>query len=370
MFRAGAPFFFDWLAHPAYDDYWRGLSIEERHAAINVPALNIGGWYDIFQGGTIRNYSGMRSRGGSDAARAGQRLILGPWNHGVPFQNLVGAVDFGFRSSPLSVDVDGTTLRFFDHWLKGKAGAEAEAPVRIFVMGINQWRDEKEWPLPGTDFRRYYLHSRGRANSMYGDGALSTDAPCVEPPDSFLYNPIDPVPTVGGGLCCYPGALQGGAFDQQAVEHRADVLVYSTEPLAEDLEVTGPIVATLFASSSAPDTDFTAKLVDVSERGTALNLTDGIIRARWRNSRTTPAMLAPGKVEEFKIDLWSTSNVFKKGHRIRLEISSSNFPRFDRNPNTGHELFADAEMRPAMQTVMHNGTFASYLTLPLIPSNR
>jgi uncharacterized protein len=148
------------------------------------------------------------------------------------------------------------------------------------------------------------------------------------------------------------------------------VLVYSTEPLPEDLEVTGPIVATLYASSSAPDTDFTAKLVDVSECGTALNLTDGIIRARWRNSRTTPAMLTPGKVEEFKIDMWSTSNVFKKGHRIRLEISSSNFPRFDRNPNTGHDLFADAEMLPAMQTIMHNRTFASHLTLPLIPSNR
>ena len=165
MFRAGAPFFFDWLAHPAYDAYWRALSIEEHHAAINVPALNIGGWYDIFQGGTIRNYTGMRSRGGSDAARNGQRLIVGPWNHAVPFQNLVGAVDFGYRASPLSVDIDGITLRFFDHWLKGKAGADAESPVRIFVMGTNQWRDEKEWPLPGTDFRRYYLHSRGRANS-------------------------------------------------------------------------------------------------------------------------------------------------------------------------------------------------------------
>ena len=239
-------------------------------------------------------------------------------------------------------------------------------------MGTNNWRDEKEWPLPGTDFRRYYLHSRGRANSMYGDGALSTDAPGVEPPDSYLYNPLDPVPTVGGGLCCYAGALQGGAFDQQAVEHRADVLVYSTEPLAEDVEVTGPVALTLYASSSAPDTDFTAKLVDVSPCGTALNLTDGIIRARWRNSRTTPTMLAPGKIEEFKIDMWSTSNVFKQGHRIRLEVSSSNFPRFDRNPNTGHEPFADGEteMRPAMQTVMHDRAFASHLTLPVIPAKR
>jgi putative CocE/NonD family hydrolase len=368
MFRAGAPYFFDWLKHPGYDDYWRALSIEENHAKINVPALNIGGWYDIFQRGTIRNYTGMRSRG-AGAGSEGTRLLVGPWSHAVPFQNLVGGVDFGFRSGPVSVDVDGASLKFFDQWLKGKRGIGAEAPVRIFVMGINQWRDEKEWPLTGTEWRRYYLHSRGSANSMYGDGALSTEAPANEPADSYLYNPNDPAPTVGGGLCCYPGALQGGAFDQQSVEHRADVLVYSTEPLAEDVEVTGPVELRLSASSSARDTDFTAKLVDVSPCGTALNLTDGIIRARWRESRTAPA-LTPGSVTEFKIDLWSTANVFRKGHRIRLEVSSSNLPRFDRNPNTGDELFADAEMRPAMQTVMHDRAHASFLTLPVIPARR
>ncbi|MDO8433010.1 MAG: CocE/NonD family hydrolase [Candidatus Binatus sp.] len=369
MFRAGAPYFFDWLAHPAYDQYWKALSIEESHAKINVPALNIGGWYDIFQGGTLRNFSGMRSHGPAGAARTGNRLIVGPWSHAVPFSNLVGAVDFGIRSSPISVDIDGAQLRFFDQYLKGKPAGD-DAPVRLFVMGINEWRDETEWPIARTEWRRYYLHSRGSANSLYGDGALSTDAPGHDPADTFLYNPIDPVPTVGGGLCCYAGALQGGAFDQQAVEHRADVLVYSTEPLATDVEVTGPIELTLYASSSSPDTDFTAKLVDVSPCGAAINLTDGIIRARWRQSRSTPAMLTPGRVEEFKIDLWSTSNVFKQGHRIRLEVSSSNFPRFDRNPNTGHDLFADAEMRPAMQTVMHDASFASYLTLPVIPARR
>ncbi len=368
MFRAGAPYFFDWLAHPGYDEYWRALSIEEHHKKINVPALNIGGWYDVFQRGTLRNFAGMRAGGATAAARAGQRLIVGPWNHAVPFQNLVGAVDFGFRSGPVSVDIDGQQLRFFDRWLKGKDGAADESPVRIFVMGINQWRDEKEWPLQGTEFRRYYLHSRGRANSMYGDGALSVESPSAEPPDSYLYNPLDPVPTVGGGLCCYPGALQGGAFDQGGVEHRADVLVYTTEPLAEDVEVTGPIELTLYASSSALDTDFTAKLVDVSPCGTALNLTDGIIRARWRKSRETQALLTPGKVEEFKVDMWSTSNVFKKGHRIRLEVSSSNFPRFDCNPNTGSEQFADADVRPALQTVRHDGEFASFITLPIIPA--
>jgi hypothetical protein len=369
MFQAGAPYFFDWLKHPAYDDYWRKLSIEERHAKIEVPALNIGGWYDTFQGGTLRNFSGMRAKGASDAARSGQRLMVGPWNHAVPFQNLVGAVDFGLRSGPVSVDVDGMQLRFFDQWLKGKAASD-DAPVRLFIMGINEWRDEKDWPLPGTDFRRYYLHSRGKANSMYGDGALSTDAAGAEPSDHFLYNPTDPVPTVGGGLCCYPGALQGGAWDQASVEHRADVLVYSTAPLDEDVEVTGSVQLTLFASSSAPDTDFTAKLVDVAPCGMAVNLTDGILRARFRESQAAEVMLTPGKITQFDVDMWSTANVFKKGHRIRLEVSSSNYPRFDRNLNTGHPLYSDAEMRPAMQTVMHDRAFPSYLTLPVIPPRR
>jgi putative CocE/NonD family hydrolase len=365
MFQVGAPYFFDWLKHPSYDSYWRKVSIEENHAKINVPALNIGGWYDIFQGGTLRNFLGMRARGATDAARAGQRLWMGPWHHSVPFQNLVGNVDFGFQSSAISADIDGAQLKFFDQHLKG---IDAATPlVRIFVMGINQWRDEQEWPIPGTEFRRYYFHSRGRANSMYGDGALATEAPGTEPPDSFLYNPLDPVPTNGGGLCCYPGALPGGAFDQAGVEHRADVLVYSTEPLAEDIEVTGPVSVTLYASSSAPDTDFTAKLVDVGPCGMVRNLTDGIVRARFRESQSEEKLLTSGKPTEFKIDLWNTSNVFKVEHRIRIEISSSNFPRFDRNPNTGRELFADAELKPAMQTVMHNRSFASHVTLPIAP---
>jgi len=368
MFKAGAPFFFDWLEHPGYDDYWRGLSIEEHHAKINVPALNIGGWHDIFQGGTIRNYLGMKSRGAGEAARASQRLMMGPWNHSVPFTNLVGDVDYGYRSSPISADVDGAQLRFFDYWLKGKPnGANEDRAARIYVMGANQWRDYQDWPIPGTEFRRYYLHSRGRANSSFGDGALSADAPGLEPPDSFLYNPLDPAPTRGGGLCCYPPALRGGAFDQSSIEHRADVLVYSTEPLAQNLEVIGPVTLTLFAASSAPDTDFTAKLVDVSPCGFARNLTDGIIRARYRESRSAAVLMTPGKVYEFTIDLWSTANLFQAGHRIRLEVSSSNFPRFDRNPNTGHDLFADAETRPALQTVMHDHAFASHLTLPIAP---
>ncbi len=367
LFRTAAPYFYEWLAHPADDAYWRKLNIEDHHQRINVPALNIGGWYDIFQGGTLRNFAGMRAGGATDDARRYQRLVMGPWNHAVPLVNLVGEVDFGFRSGAVSTDLDGIQLRWFDHFLKGADnGLADDAPVRLFVMGINQWREEREWPLARTDWRKYYLHSRGRANSMYGDGALSTDTPGTEPADSFLYNPLDPVPTRGGGLCCYAAAAPGGAFDQSAIEHRADVLVYSTGPLAEDLEVTGPIKLVLYASSSAPDADFTAKLVDVSPDGYARNLTDGIIRARYRESHKSAKLMSPGTAYEFSIDMWSTANVFKAGHRIRLEVSTSNFPCFDRNPNTGHELFADAETRPAMQTVLHDRAFASHLVLPVI----
>ena len=370
LFREGAPYFFDWLEHPYYDEYWKRLSIEDSYDKINVPALNIAGWYDIFQGGALRNYMGMKTKGPTPAARS-QRLIAGPWHHALPLPSLVGQVDMGFRSSPVSIDLDGLQIGFFDHWLKGKKNyVDETAPVRIYVMGLNDWRDEKEWPLPGTEWRKYYLHSRGKANSMYGDGALATGEPGNEPADSYLYNPLNPVPTNGGGLCCYANSVSGGAFDQSLIEHRADVLVYSTEPLREDVEVTGPIRLTLYASSSAPDTDFTAKLVDVTDCGFARNLTDGIIRARVRESQSDPKLITPGKVYEYSIDMWSTANLFKAGHKIRLEVSSSNFPRFDRNPNTGHDQFTDAETQPALQTVFHTRGHASYLTLPIIPKRK
>jgi putative CocE/NonD family hydrolase len=366
LFRTGAPYFFDWLEHPYYDAYWRKLCIEEYHSKINVPTLNFGGWYDVFAGGTVRNYVGMRAKAPGDGRKA--RLVMGPWYHSLPLGSLVGQADMGFRAGHVSIDYDGMQLNFFDHWLKGKHnGAGDEGPVSIYTIGANCWRDEKDWPLPGTEWRRYYLHSRGKANSTNGDGALSTEAPGNEPADCFLYNPLNPVPTNGGGLCCYHNAVPGGAFDQTALEQREDVLIYTTAPLAEDTEVTGPVYLTLYAASSAPDTDFTAKLVSVAPCGcSAMNLTDGIIRARVRESKSDPRLITQGKVYEYMIDMWSTSVLFKAGDRIRLEVSSSNFPRFDRNPNTGHDLFADAETLPAIQTVMHDRGFASYLTLPVI----
>ncbi len=370
LFRIGAPFFFDWLQHPAYDDYWRRIDVQAHHDRIAVPAFNIGGWYDIFLGGTLSNFTGMQSRGATEQARSGQQLLVGPWAHGLPRANMAGDADFGYRSTPLSIDQDRMVLNFFDRWLKGRDRVSLPSRVRLFVMGVNRWRDENEWPLARTNWLRFYLHSRGRANSAGGDGALSTDAPGDEPPDSYVYNPLNPTPTRGGGLCCYPAVVPGGAFDQRAIESRADVLVYSTQPLAEAVEVSGPIRLTLYASSSAPDTDFTAKLVDAAPCGEARNLTDGIIRARYRQSRSQAKLLEPGRMYEYTIDLGATCNVFAAGHRIRLEISSSNFPRFDRNPNTGHDLFADAKTRPALQTVMHRAGAASHLTLPVIPAHK
>jgi putative CocE/NonD family hydrolase len=233
-------------------------------------------------------------------------------------------------------------------------------------MGDNVWRNEQEWPLARAQATNYYFHSQGKANSLNGNGALNTEAPGEEPSDVFLYNPGNPVPTKGGALCCNPYFAANGAHEQSAIEAREDVLVYSTLPLKRDVEVTGPITVTLFAASSAKDTDFTAKLVDVCEDGCARNLTDGIIRARYRYSASSPTLLEPDKVYEYHIDLWATSNVFKTGHQIRVEISSSNFPRFDRNTNTGSTIGEDTVLKPAMQTVLHNFQHPSHISLPIV----
>ena len=363
-----AKYYYDWLAHPNFDEYWQKLCIEDRHSEIEVPAMHTGGWYDIFLGGTIRNYLGMKESGANETARSGQRLVIGPWAHGARGSIMVGRHYFGIMADPAATDIHAMHLRCFAHPLNdGQNGITEEAPVRIFVMGDDVWREEQEWPLARAQESKYYLHSGGKANSTSGDGSLGTDGPQAEPPDVFLYNPADPVPTTGGALCCNPYYAANGAYDQNEVEERQDVLVYSTPPLERDVEVTGPVTVTLWASTSATDTDFTAKLVDVCENGCARNLTDGIIRARYRDSMSNPTLLEPGRAYCYEIDLWATSNVFKAGHRIRLEISSSNFPRFDRNTNTGNIIAEDTELRPALQTVFHDAQQASYVSLAIVP---
>lgn len=366
--RGLAPYYYDWLEHPEYDDYWKRLSIEESHSQISVPAFNFGGWYDIFLGGTIRNYVRMRQMGATEAARKGQRLIIGPWVHGGAPINVSGEYNFGTRSSSLVLDLPGLILRFYDYWLKGEDnGVADEKPVCIFVMGENAWRFEDDWPLARTQTTRYYLHSRGKANTLNGDGWLSPEPPGSEPPDVYVYNPLDPVPTRGGSLCCDPAFMAAGAYDHRPVEARPDVLVYSTPPLEQDMEVTGPVTVTLYASSSARDTDFTAKLLDVEPSGYARNLTDGIIRARYRRPRSPASLITPGEVYEYTIDLWATSNVFKQGHQVRLEISSSNFPRFDRNTNTGEPIASGSKCVAALQTIHHAAEYPSCVTLPIVP---
>lgn len=363
-----APYYYDWLDHPEYDDYWKQVSIEESHADITVPAYNFGGWYDIFMGGTIRNYERMSKMGATDIARSGQRLTLGPWIHGGSPPSVSGEYNFGTRAAGAAIDLMGEILRFYDHVILGEDNGFADdQPVRVFVMGENVWRYEDDWPISRAVDTDYYFHSRGKANSLNGDGALSPEQPSEEPPDAYVYNPINPVPTVGGGLCCDPAFMANGAFDQRWVEGRDDVLVYSTPPLSEDTEVTGWVKVTLFASSNAVDTDFTAKLVDVEPSGYARNLTDGIVRARYKNPRQPASLIQPGVVNEYEIDLWATSNLFKKGHRIRVEISSSNFPRFDRNMNTGEQIGSDFAFVPALQTVYHTSEYPSRITLPVVP---
>ena len=355
-----AAYHFDWLRHPDDDDYWRQWSIRARWSRVTVPALNFEGWYDLFLNGGIENFSGMRKHGGSRHARDGQRLVVGPWVH-LGWQQKVGDIDFGTEAASPMPEL---MLRWYDYWLKGiQNGVDKEPRVRLFVMGANRWRTSNEWPIAGTEYRRYYLHSKGAANTESGDGSLDTRKPESAPPDQYRYDPTDPVPSVGGR---FQQVVPPGPRDQRPVLKRQDVLVYTTSPLEQDLEVTGPITVSLYAASSAPDTDFTAKVDDVYPDGTSMLITYGVQRARYRESHSRPTLIKPGQVYQYTIQVWPTSNLFKAGHRIRLEISSSNFPMFDRNPNTGHGFGQDAELRVADQTIFHDKERPSMITLPVV----
>lgn len=364
MTHALAPYYLDWLAHPDYDSYWKQWSIEENYPNIKVPALIVAAWYDLFQGGSLHNYLGIRAHGGTEAARDKTQLVVAIGGHS-GWSRKVGDVDFGPHAA---FDENAITLDWYDYLFKGKQNEFASGkPVRLFVMGKNEWRSETSWPLAEAKETRYSLHSEGKANSAAGDGVLSTEKPGKEPADSYVYDPANPVPTTGGPLCCDTAHLEPGPRNQAEVEKRPDVLVYSTPPLAQDTEVTGPITLDLYARSSAVDTDFTGKLVDVGPDGFARNLTEGILRARFRDSMSTPTLITPGRIYEYTIDLWATSNVFLKGHRIRLEVSSSNFPRFDRNLNTGKSGADNAEYIKATNVILHDKEHPSALILPIVP---
>ncbi|MBV9336072.1 MAG: CocE/NonD family hydrolase [Solirubrobacterales bacterium] len=358
-----APYFFDWLKHPNDDAYWTRWSIRGRYRDITVPALNFDGWYDIFINGALQNFNGMRTQGGSPAARQGTQLVVGPWLH-IPWSQTVGQIDFGPQAAN---PIDQLQLNWFDYWLKGiQNGINKQSKVRIFVMGADKWRTSNTWPLPGTRYVKYYLHSLGAANSAKGNGSLTTTkaGPREAATDHYVYNPLKPVPSIGGR---FQSSVPGGPFDQRPLLGRKDILVFTTPPLRQRLAIIGPITVTLYASSSARDTDWTAKLDDVYPNGTSMLIEYGIQRARYRNSETHPTLIHPGRVYKYTIHVWPTANLFKPGHRIRLEISSSNFPMYDRNPNTGDPFAQDAILKTAKQTIYHDSAHSSEMTLPIAP---
>ena len=356
-------YYYDWVAHPRYDDYWKQWSIEEHYDQIKVPALHIGAWYDLFMPGALRNYQGIKEHGGSAAARSGQRLVIFPGGHAGWRSAKVGEVDFG---NSAIFDFTEYGLRWFDWVMKGiDNGMAQEKPVKLFVMGSNIWREEDSWPLGRAKNTRYYLHSRGHANTLNGDGSLNTKGAAEESPDQYIYDPDDPVPTHGGATGGGPSIA--GPRDQRAVEARPDVLVYTTPAFDQDTEVTGPVSLEIFVSSSAVDTDFTAKLVDVWPNGFAQNLSDGILRARYRNSMERAELMKPGQIYKLTIDLSATSNVFLAGHKLRVQITSSDFPRFDRNLNTAADPEIATSSVKATNILFHDRNHPSALIVPVIP---
>ena len=352
------------LDHPTYDDYWKSYGTKGKYGEIQVPAYFLTGWYDNLEKEIWRQFRGFREQGGSEVTRNQTKILVGPWTHAYNMVMDNWVVDFGDSST---VDTEALHIRWYDYWLKGiQNGIDKEAPIRIFVMRANQWRDEYEWPLARTRWTKYHLNSGGGANSDKGDGTLATAPPPDDaPPDVFRYDPANPVPTVGGQTE-FP-VDQRGPQDRRPVQQRDDVLIYSSEPLTEALEVTGPIEVRLYAASSAVDTDFSAILTEVLPNGTAVHISEGIRRASFRESLEHPTPIEPGKVYEFSIEIWETSWEFQPGSRIRLEISSSNFPRFARNLNTGNPLGRSAEMKVATQTIYHNAQYPSHVLLPVIP---
>ena len=376
----GSGYVADVIRHSTYDEFWRTMSLHDRYGKMDVPALHVGGWYDPNVRATIVNFTNMRERSKSEHARRWQRLIMGPWTHAnreiwfpmtaapaESWDGRLGDTEFGPQAA---IDHEKEHLRWFDYHLKGiDNGVEGEAPIKIFVMGENVWRDEWEWPLSRARSTRFYLRSQKSARTRFGDGRLSPQSPSDEQPDSYVYNPRNPVSTWGGPVCCTLGLAPGGPLDQRVNQSRQDVLVFSSDPFEEDTEVTGAIELQLFFSTNVPDTDFFATVSDVYPDGRAIFISQGMLRTRFRDSLTDPTMLTPGEIHEVIIKFSETSNVFKAGHRIRLHITSSDFPRFDRNLNTAKPvgIGTEADIRVAEQVIYHDEVHPSILTLPVIP---
>lgn len=355
-------FWREWLEHQTRDDFWN--AVRHRPEAVTAPILQQAAWYDAYPAAQLRQYSAMNPT-------VKQKLVMGPWSHEEEVERTLGGHDFGTEASRVIRDYE---LRWYDHWLKDEdTGMLDEPPIDLFVMGENRWRGEHEWPLPGTEYQRWFLRSGGRANTLHGDGRLSPDAPAAEQGDTYSYDPEDPVPTLGGvnsiATMLRHSTLEArpGPLDQRPVERRDDVLCYTSDPLERDTEISGPVEMVLYAASSAPDTDFVVRLTDVYPDGRSLVITEGLIRARYRHALEQTELLEPGEPAEYRIRLYDTSNVFMRGHRIRLDVTSSSFPRFSRNLNTGEDVATGTRVAVARQTVLHTAEYPSHVVLPVQP---
>ena len=353
-----APWWRDWVGHDSRDGFWERIRHSADYSRFTVPMLHIGGWFDIFGIGTIRNFCGL-----SAAGNATQHLIMGPWAH-THYERRLGELDFGATGAAVGANVVADINRFLDRHLKDGIDNGAElAPVRWFLMRANEWRESSAWPPPEAEQRSFYLASDGGATLHYGDGRLVDECPAEDQRwDQYLYIAYKPVMTEGGSILQMPIGLPGPR-DQSRAESRDDVLCYTTEPLSHSLDVAGPVTVELFVSSDRPDTDFTAKLVDVQPDGRPISLTDGIIRARFRNGFKREELLEPGEVARVEIDLASIAHRFEAGHRIRLEVSSSNYPRFFPNSNTAEPPNTTREAQPAINNVHRGGATPSALRL-------
>jgi putative CocE/NonD family hydrolase len=343
----------DWLDHPTRDSYWEAQSFQGALKDVSIPMLHISGWYDDVLVGTTENYAITRDK-------PNQALMIGPWGHRINLGRKLGAIDFGASAV---INLDSLNHRWFDRWLKEiPNGAERDAKVRVFVMGENRWREENEWPLARTRYVRFYLTSRGKANSSRGDGRLDTVPPGDSPPDRYRADPMNPYPFVTDDAF----SQIGGPDDYRNVEERRDALIYTTAPLAAPMEVCGPLAVTLVAASSAKDTDWATKVLAVRPDGFALRLNDGIVRARFRKGRDREVLLEPGTVERYEIDNWSTCIRLGRGWRLRLEVASHAFPKFDRNMQTGGPIGKETTGMVADQTVYHDRQRSSYLVVPVV----
>lgn len=347
------------LSLPDNDETWEKTRITDHYQDFHTPAFHLGGWYDNLLQSTLENFQQMHKQ-----TNQLQKIMIGPWTHG-NFSGITGERQFGMQASEhfldLKEDLTNLHIRWFDYWLKGVPNEiNKEPPIQLFVMGINKWRYENEWPLARASYVPYYFHSHGHANSCFGDGVLSTTMPEDEPVDTFIHNPNSPIPTNGGQTLFY-GINHSGCKNQRWLEEREDMLVFTTAPLKEAIEVTGPIKVKLWALSDTKATDFTAKLVDVYPDQTAYNLTDGIVRVNIPSSKN-----GDQEVDCYEIDLLATSNVFLPGHSIRVEIASSNHPQFDVNPNTGKTLLESKQTKKAKQTIYHCRKYPSHIILPIV----